>query len=360
MGSKNIFIIAEAGVNHNGSLDMAKELVDVACEAGADAVKFQTFKTEHIVSRWAMKAQYQKQTTDKNETQFEMIKNLELNDETHMELIEFCNNNNIEFLSSPFDLESVDLLAKKLKLKRLKIPSGEITNAPLLLKIGQTGLPVILSTGMATLAEVETALGILAFGYINRESARPSLDAFREAYSNNKGRIELQGKVILLHCTTEYPTPLYEVNLKAMGTLKAAFGLPVGYSDHTLGLSASLAAAARGACVIEKHFTLDRELPGPDHKASLQPRELKELVSRIREVELALGSPIKIQVASESKNMAIARKSLVAGCAIKKGEYFTEANLCIKRPGNGISPLFYWDWIGKKSTVDYGNDELIY
>ncbi len=359
MGSKNIFIIAEAGVNHNGSLDMAKKLVDVACEAGADAVKFQTYKTEHIVSKWAEKAQYQKQTTDENETQFEMIKNLELNGEAHMELIEYCNKN-IEFLSSPFDLKSVDLLAKKLKLKRLKIPSGEITNAPLLLKISQTGLPVILSTGMATLAEVETALSILAFGYINGENTRPSQYAFRDAYSSNKGRIELKEKVSLLHCTTEYPTPFYDVNLKAMDTLKAAFGLPVGYSDHTLGLSVSLAAAARGACVIEKHFTLDRDLPGPDHKASLQPEELKKLISGIREVEFALGSPIKIPVASEYKNMAVARKSLVAGCAIRKEEYFTEANLSVKRPGNGISPLFYWDWIGKKSAVDYENDELIY
>lgn len=356
--SNHTYIIAEAGVNHNGSLEMAKQLIDVAVEAKADAVKFQTFKAEKLVNKNAPKADYQKKTTDAQESQYEMIKKLELNEDSHHILIEYCKKQKIQFLSSPFDSESVDLLANTLNLPFLKIPSGEITNAPLLLKIACTGKSAILSTGMCLLNEVEAALGVLAFGYLFPDKI-PSLIGFQQAFCSKEGQAILQEKVTVLHCTSEYPAPFAEVNLFAMDTLRHAFGLRVGFSDHTDGISIPIAAVARGATVIEKHFTLDKNLSGPDHKASLEPSELKKMISSIREVELALGAPLKQPSPSEVKNMLVVRKSLVADKNIKQGEKFSAENLAIKRPGGGVSPLFFWDLLGKKANRDYSQGEII-
>ncbi|MCM3143723.1 N-acetylneuraminate synthase [Brevibacillus sp. MER 51] len=352
------FIIAEAGVNHNGSLDMAKELIYRAVEAGADAVKFQTFKAEHIISRHAQKADYQKKRTDKEETQLEMVKKLELSREMHEELVHCCRNNNIKFLSTPFDVESVDLLAHDIQVDQLKIPSGEITNAPLLLKIARSNLPVFLSTGMSNLGEIEQALAVLSYGYVADKQA-PSLSRFMEVYSSEEGQQVLREKVTLLHCTTEYPAPFEDVNLRAMDTLASAFGLRVGFSDHTRGISVPIAAVARGAKVIEKHFTLDRSLPGPDHMASLEPDELKQMIDSIRQVEMALGKPMKLATPVEQKNKSVARKSLVAAKTIKKGDKFTTENVTSKRPGTGISPMLYWECIGKVADRDYEEDDAI-
>jgi N-acetylneuraminate synthase len=351
----SIFIIAEAGVNHNGSLEMAERLIQVAAEAGADAVKFQTFRAENIISRYAPKAAYQQATTDPAESQLKMIRRLELDRSSHEALLACCRRRNCEFMSTPFDRESVDLLVQ-LGVNRLKVPSGEITNAPLLLKMARTGLPIIMSTGMASLGEVEAALGVLAFGYLDYPE-RPSLAEFHRAWREGHGA--LREKVTLLHCTTEYPAPFEEVNLRAMETLVTAFGLPVGYSDHTPGLAIPIASAARGAVVIEKHFTLDKGLPGPDHQASLEPSELTAMVQGIRQVEVALGSSCKLPAASELKNREVARKSLVAARSIRKGERFSEENLTCKRPGNGISAVCYWDWLGRVAGKDYQPDELI-
>lgn len=358
MNNKSTYIIAEAGVNHNGSIDIAKQLIDVAAESGANAVKFQTFKAEKLVSRSAPKAEYQTKTTDASELQFDMIKKLELDEKAHKQLVVHCRKRGIQFLSTPFDFESVELLAKVLDLPFLKIPSGEITNAPLLLKAARTGKPIILSTGMSTLGEIESALGVLAFGYLGNDE-KPSIKAFRDAYCTKEGQLALREKVTLLHCTTEYPAPFSDVNLRAMGTMKAAFGLPVGISDHTPGITVPIAAAALGAVIVEKHFTVDRDLPGPDHRASLEPDELKSMVSSIRQVELALGSGLKISSASELGNMKVARKSLVASDSIKKGEVFTEKNISVKRPGTGTTPFRYWDLLGKTACRDYPQDENI-
>jgi N-acetylneuraminate synthase len=355
---QKVFIIAEAGVNHNGSLEMAKQLVDAAVDAGVDAVKFQTFKSEKLVSKSAPKAEYQTKTTDSSESQFEMIKKLELDEEAHQVLIEYCAQKGVQFLSTPFDTDSVDLLARRFDLPRLKVPSGEITNAPLLLKVASTGKPIILSTGMSTLGEIELALGVIAFGYL-QTGQQPSVNAFEAAYCSAEGQKLLQAKVVLLHCTTEYPAPFTDVNLMAMDTLRSTFGLPVGFSDHTVGISIPIAAVARGAVIVEKHFTLDRNLPGPDHKASLEPNELKAMVKGIREVEQALGVPRKMPAISELKNKPIARKSIVASRKIQKGEPFTDQNITIKRPGTGVSPIHYWDYIGKLADKDYLSDEVI-
>jgi len=351
------FIIAEAGVNHNGSLDMAKQLVDVASEAGADAVKFQTFKADNLVRRFADKAEYQKRTTYADESQHEMLRKLELDEYEHLILIEHCKAYNIQFLSTPFDSISLNLLANRFDLPVIKIPSGEITNAPFLLQIAQTGKPVILSTGMSTLGEIENALGILAFGYLGWTC--PSLTAFFNAYISVDGQAILKAKVTLLHCTTEYPAPIEDVNLKAMDTLKNAFGLPVGYSDHTEGIAVPIAAVARGAAVIEKHFTFDRTLPGPDHMASIEPAELKQMVTAIRNVEQALGSARKYPAPSEQKNIVTVRKSLVASSAIKAGEYFTIDNLAAKRPGYGLSPMQYWELLNRNAKRDFAVDEEV-
>lgn len=358
MTQPKTYIIAEAGVNHNGSLEQAVRLVEVAAESGADAVKFQTFRANQLVSRAAAKAEYQAKHTDAQESQHAMIKKLELNEAAHETLILHCQAKGIEFLSTPFDLESLEMLTRKFDLSIIKLPSGDITNAPLLLEAARTGKPVILSTGMSTLGEIEMALGILAFGYTER-SKPPSLAAFEKAYSSAKGHNELQHKVSLLHCTTEYPAPFAEINLRAMSTLQQAFGLPVGYSDHTLGIAIPVAAVTLGAAIIEKHFTLDRNLPGPDHNASLEPGELKQMVQSIREVELALGSSIKQPSVSELRNRPVARKSLVAGRDIRKGESFTQGNLAVKRPGDGISPILYWEWLEKIADRDYQQDDKV-
>lgn len=358
MKGNKVFIIAEAGVNHNGSLEMAKRLIEAAAAAGADAVKFQTFKSNNVISKFAEKASYQKETTGVNESQLEMVRKLELDEDAHLELKAYCKQCQIEFLSTPFDLESIDLLVHKLNVTSLKIPSGEITNAPLLLKAAQTGLPIILSTGMAVLGEIEQALGVLAFGYL-QSSDYPSIAGFQDAYRSMEGRELLKEKVALLHCTTEYPAPLEDVNLRCMDTMKNAFELPVGYSDHTEGITIPIAAVARGAVIIEKHFTLDKNLPGPDHKASLEPDELRAMIEAIRHVEVALGSSVKVPAASERKNMGIARKSLIAAGNINIGDTFTENNVTTKRPGTGISPMYYWEFLGKSAKKSYREDEVI-
>ncbi len=330
----SVFIIAEAGVNHNGNIEFAKKLIDVATEAGANAVKFQTFKAENLVSKHTQKAEYQKQTTDKNESQFEMIKKLELDVDTHCELIDYCKQKNIMFLSTPFDHDSIDML-DNLGLKIFKIPSGEITNLPYLRHIGKLNKKIILSSGMADIGEIEDALDVLINSGTKKEN------------------------ITLLHANTMYPTPMEDVNLKAMVTIGNTFDINYGYSDHTLGIEVDIAAVAMGAKVIEKHFTLDKTMQGPDHKASLEPDELKEMVKAIRNIELALGSSIKKPSNSEKPNIIVARKSIVANCEIKKGERFSKDNLAIKRPGNGISPMRWDEVLSMVAQKGYKMDELI-
>ena len=330
----SVFIIAEAGVNHNGSLDLAKRLVDVAVDAGADAVKFQTFKTENLVSRNAKKADYQKETTDTSESQFDMIKKLELDMDTHQKLIDHCQENNIMFLSTPFDNDSVNLLSD-LGLQIFKIPSGEITNLPYLRHIGSLDKQVILSTGMSNIQEVEDALTILV------------------------GAGTLKENITVLHANTMYPTPMEDVNLNAMLTMQRELGVAVGYSDHTLGIEVDIAAVAMGASVIEKHFTLDKTMDGPDHKASLEPKELKAMVSAIRNIEKALGGNGKKPSPSEGINIDIVRKSIVATKTIKKGELLSDDNISTKRPGTGLSPMKWDEVIGTVASKNYQSDELI-
>ena len=327
-----VFIIAEAGVNHNGDWELAKRLVDEAVNAGADVVKFQTFKAEKLVCKNAEKADYQKETTDQSESQFEMLKKLELTKEMHSQLLAYCKGKGILFLSTPFDVDSVDYLVG-LGMEIMKIPSGEITNYPYLRKVAQTGKKVILSTGMSDIEDVKAAVAVL------------------KEYGSKD--------IAVLHCNTEYPTPYTDVNLKAMLTLRNDLGIEVGYSDHTQGIEIPIAAVAMGAKIIEKHFTLDKTMDGPDHKASLEPHELKEMVSAIRNVETALGNGVKVPSASEQKNIAIARKSIVAKCRIEKGQMFTEDNLTTKRPGTGISPMRWNEIIGTVAQRSYNEDELI-
>jgi len=327
-------IIAEAGVNHNGSIEYAKKLIDVAKDSGADYVKFQTFKAQSLVTKTAEKAEYQKNLTKYDESHFEMIKNLELDRDAHEELMEYCKQKKILFLSTAFDNDSIDLLAE-LNIPFYKIPSGEITNMPYLRHVGRMGKPIVMSTGMSTLDEVSTALYILL-------EAGAKID-----------------NVTILHCNTEYPTPMEDVNLKAMITIREKLGVSIGYSDHTNGIEVSIAAVAMGATVIEKHFTLDRKLPGPDHAASLEPYELKEMVTSIRNIEIAMGDGIKKPSPSELKNISIARKSLVAKKPIKKGEILSETNLTAKRPGLGISPMKWDSYIGRNAERDYLEDDLI-
>lgn len=352
-------VIAEAGVNHNGDKKLAFQLIDAAVEAGADVVKFQTFKAQNLVTQNAQQADYQTRNSGVSESQFSMLSRLELGYDTHHELVDYCEQKGIEFLSTAFDQESLDFLVNELKLKTLKIPSGELTNAPFVLKHAQTGCELIVSTGMASLAEIEAALAVIAFGLTEAADAKPSEEAFAKAYASQQGQKALKEKVTLLHCTTEYPTPVGEVNLKAMQTLEAAFGLSTGYSDHTAGIAIPVAATALGAQLIEKHFTLDKTLPGPDHKASLEPQELKAMVQAIRDAKLSLGSAVKTPQPSEVKNKHIARKSLVAAATIQPGEIFTEQNLVCKRPGNGLSPYLYWSLLGKKAQQSYEEGDLI-
>lgn len=326
------FIIAEAGVNHNGDIGIAKKMIDAASAAGADAVKFQTFKTERIVSINAPKAEYQIENTNIIESQYQMLKKLEIDKETHLELMEYCEKKNILFLSTPFDIESVKMLVE-LGIEIIKIPSGEITNLPYLREVAKQKKKVILSTGMSNMQEVKEAVQIL------RQNGTET--------------------ITVLHCNTQYPTPMEDVNLKAMISMKNELELPVGYSDHTQGIEVPIAAVAMGATVIEKHFTLDRTMEGPDHKASLEPDELTAMVKAIRNIEKALGNGVKTLSKSEKDNLAIARKSIVAACKIEKGELFTEKNLTVKRPGNGISPMKWEQVIGKIANRDYKEDEMI-
>lgn len=352
-------IIAEAGVNHNGDEKLAFELVDAAHQAGADIVKFQTFKAKNLVTEEAKQADYQVTNTQKQESQLAMLSRLELSYDAHHELVKHCEKLGIEFLSTAFDSESLDFLVNDLGLTRLKLPSGELTNAPLVLEHARTGCDLIVSTGMATLSEIETALGVIAFGYTSDDSATPSVQAFQEAYASNEGQQALKSKVTILHCTTEYPAPMEEINLKAMDTLGRAFDLPAGYSDHSQGITIPIAAVARGAVLIEKHFTLDNNMEGPDHKASLEPQDLTAMVSAIRQVEKALGSRVKTPTVSEVKNKAVARKSLVAARDINEGEVFSPENMTIKRPGDGMSPYRYWDMLERTASKAYRAGELI-
>jgi N-acetylneuraminate synthase len=358
MGAR-VLVIAEAGVNHDGSLERARALVDAAHAAGADIVKFQTFRADRIATRRVGKAAYQQRTTAAAESQHAMLKRLELDEAAHAELVAHCRARGIEFLSTPFDLPSVELLTGRHGLGRLKLSSGDLTNGPLLLAAARSGAAIILSTGMSTLGEVEAALGVLAFGMTAPSQQAPGEAAFAEAYRSNAGQQALRARVTLLHCTSEYPAPPASVNLRAMATLEAAFGLATGYSDHTLGSAVAIAAVARGAAVIEKHFTLDRTLPGPDHKASLEPGELAELVAAIRTVEAALGSPLKAPAAAEAGTRAVARKCLVAARPLARGEAFTAETIDCKRAEGGVSAMRYWEALGRIAGRDYAADEPI-
>lgn len=355
-----VFIIAEAGVNHNGDFDRALDMIDVAVDCGADAIKFQTFKTESVVSIGAKKAKYQEIETGEG-GQYEMIKKLELTFEQHKELFKKCNERGIRFLSTAFDHESLYFLHEELGLDLLKIPSGEITNAPLLLSYANTGCDLILSTGMATIGEIEDALSVLAFGFVNgnRKKTISSRKEFRDALSSDVAKNLLKERITLLHCTTEYPAPINEINLNAMITLKNAFGLDIGYSDHSEGIFVSVAAVSLGAKIVEKHFTMDKNLSGPDHRSSLEPSELKEMIDGIRMIENSFGDGIKVPSVSELCNRDVARKSIVASKQIKKGQFFTEENISVKRPGTGVSPMEYWDMLGKIANKNYESDQLI-
>lgn len=353
-------IIAEAGVNHNGSKELAFQLVDAAHAAGVDIVKFQTFKAKNLVTKSAQQADYQIQNTGVTESQFDMLSRLELDYDTHKSLVAYCEDLGIELLSTAFDKESLDFLVNDLKLTTLKIPSGELTNAPFVLDHARTGCDLIVSTGMANLAEIEAALAVIAFGLVAENGQAPSQQAFEEAYNSNVGQKALKQKVTILHCTTEYPAPMNEINLNAMSTLRNAFHLTTGYSDHSAGITIPIAATALGAQLIEKHFTLDKSMPGPDHKASLDPEELTNMVHAIRDIEMALGNGVKGPQPSEIKNKSVARKSLVAAQPIKAGDTYTEKNLTIKRPGNGISPTLYWSLLGKTANTDYAEGDLIH
>ena len=357
MKQNSLYIIAEAGVNHNGNSELAFQLVDVAVDAGADAVKFQTFKAENLVTKKAKKATYQMKTTAAEESQYEMLKKLELSKDLHTKLYNYCKSKKIEFLSTAFDFESLDFLKNELKLKKFKISSGEITNGPLLFEFSRTDGQLILSTGMATIGEIEDALAVIAYGLTG--GVNPSITNFKKAYLSDKGQQALRQTVTLLHCTSEYPAPFDEINLRAINTLFEKFHLPVGYSDHTKGITVPIAAAALGACIIEKHFTLDKNLVGPDHSSSLNPDELKSMVSEIRNIEKALGNGIKSPTPSELRNKNVVRKSLIAKEMIKKKQQFTSDNITILRPGDGLSPMLYWEYLKKTASVDIKSGELI-
>ena len=330
-----IIIIAEAGVNHNGDMAKAKALIDKGAEAGVDYVKFQTFKAGNLVTKQAKRAAYQDKNTQDNDSQYEMLKKLELSQAVHQELIDYCAQKGVQFLSTGFDVESLEFLAR-LGITIAKVPSGEITNLPYLRKVASLFPEVILSTGMATIIEIKDAVKVLTDNGVNKD------------------------KITVLHCNTEYPTPMEDVNLRAMLHIQQKVGVAIGYSDHTLGIEVPIAAVALGATVIEKHFTLDKTLPGPDHKASLEPDELKAMVSAIRNIEKAVGgSGLKEVSASEAKNKPIARKSIVASKSIKKGDFFTEENITVKRPGIGISPMQWDEVIGKTAKKDFEEDDLI-
>lgn len=353
-----VYIIAEAGVNHNGSLERACQMVDVAVKAGADAIKFQSFKADKLVIPMAQKAEYQRRNQADGKTQLQMLKALELSEAQQQQLFNYCQQQHIHFLSSPFDPQSCAFLIKQLALKTIKLGSGELTNAQLLIQLSQAHINVILSTGMSTLEEIRQALSILAYGYTHPAIPRSSAE-FLTAWQSQKGQAQLRQHVTLMHCTTEYPCPVNEVNLSAIKTIQTEFSLPCGYSDHTQGIHISIAAAALGAPVIEKHFTLDRALPGPDHRASIEPDELYHLVKQIRDIEQSMGDAIKQVTLTESRNKAIARKGVYAANTIKKGQLLTEQNLVLKRPVCQHQAFEYWDLINTLASKDYTADDAI-
>jgi len=351
------FLIAEAGVNHNGSIELAKKLIDAAVMAGADAVKFQSFVASSIVTAGASKAEYQITNTGSKESQLEMLKKLELSHSQQRELHQYCQRSGIQFLSTPFDTASLNFLTADLGLETIKVGSGELTNAPFLFEVARLAKNIILSTGMSNLDEVADALGVIAF--VMTDSKNPSVSSFKSALASSEGRKAVTSKVTLLHCTTDYPTVPSDVNLQAMLTLREKFDCQVGFSDHSVGIHLAVAAVAMGATVIEKHLTIDRDLPGPDHKASLEPSEFKNLVDQVRDLENAFGDGIKRPTEVELKNKKIARRSLVALKAIKTGDVFTSENVSIKRPGTGRSPFEYWSLLGTKATSDIAENEVI-
>ncbi|MGE7090268.1 N-acetylneuraminate synthase [Lysinibacillus sp. NPDC048646] len=356
--NQSTYIIAEAGVNHNGSFEMAKRLVKVAKVAGADAVKFQTFRAKNLVTKEAMQADYQVENLGEASSQYEMLKKLELSFDEFTSLKNYCDEIGIEFLSTPFDHDSVDFLVDELQMHTVKIPSGELTNSPFIHYIATKQKKMIISTGMATIDEIHEALSLVAYG-LARPDADVSIESVHSFYKTNEAKDILQRFVTVLHCTTEYPAPFETINLKAMNHLSEELALSIGFSDHSQGIVIPIAATSMGATVIEKHFTLDRTLPGPDHVASLEPSELMAMVEGIRQVERALGSGVKEPTVAEVKNRVVARKSIVARTDIKPGEIFKISNLDIKRPGNGISPAKYWSLLGEKATKFYQKDELI-
>lgn len=352
------YIIAEAGVNHNGSLDMAMKLVDVATQAGADAVKFQIFKTENLVTKSAKQASYQIENYGDTNSQFNMLKKLELSYDDFIEIKRYCEYVGIEFLATPFDFESADFLIDELNISEVKVSSGDLTNIPFLHYLATKGKPIILSTGMSNETEIHDALKFMAFGFLYPNEV-VDVNEVEKCYVSKEAKQMLSEKVKILHCTTQYPSPVKTINLNAMKTIKDTFGIEIGLSDHSEGIHISVAAVALGATVIEKHFTLDKTLEGPDHLASLAPNELEQLVKHIRDIEVALGDGNKLPHKEELQNADVVRKSLVAKRKIQAGELFSHNNLTIKRPGSGISPLSYWSYIGKRAINNYEEDQLI-
>lgn len=359
MKSHPVKIIAEAGVNHNGSKTLALELIAAAAEAGADVVKFQTFDAKSLATSDTPKAEYQKNTSGAAETQQDMLARLQLQLDVYFELFDACASHGVEFLSTPFDLKSLAFLVNDLRLPTIKLGSGELTNAPLLHMAARSGRNIILSTGMANIGEVEQALGVLAHGFSSENTSQLSLKNFREALTFSSNWDSLRKKVTLLHCTSAYPADSSSINLNAMCTLEKTFRLKVGYSDHSVGNAVPIAAVAKGACVIEKHFTLDKNLPGPDHSASIEPDELQQLVSNIRTVEAALGNTLKQPSFIESQNKHVIRKTLVASKPLLQGDIFSEDCITTKRAGGGISAMYFWDLVGRKIDRDYKADEPI-
>lgn len=358
-GADHCFVIAEIGVNHNGDLELAHQLVEAAAHAGADAIKFQTFSSHSLVTETTKRARYQVRNTGQEGSQLEMLQSLELSKEGHFELSEHCSALGKMFLSSPFDAESLAFLVDGMDLPLIKVASGEISNGPFLYELAQTGKPLIISTGMASLDDVRVALGVLAHGYLKRDVPSNGTDAILDILLSTEAQEELLNKVAVLHCTTEYPAPPESINLRAMETMREAFGLIMGFSDHSLGTSIPIAAVARGAKVIEKHFTLDRNMAGPDHKASLEPGDFSEMVEGIRTVERALGCGRKMPNEVELDNRSIARKSLIAAVSIRAGDLWEPRHLTAKRAGGGMSPMAYWNLLGKPASRSYEVDELI-
>lgn len=356
--NNHIYIIAEAGVNHNGSLELACRLIDKAVESGADAVKFQTFKTENLVTKEAKQADYQVKNIGEKTSQFEMLKKLELSYDEFIRLKAYCDEKKIEFLSTPFDQESVDFLVHGLKMNTVKIPSGELTNSPFIHYIATKRKSIILSTGMATMEDIHESLSFIAYGLAYPEKQVQIKDV-QQFYQTSKAKKWLKEYVTVLHCTTEYPTPYTDINLQAMDYLKRELDVNIGLSDHSEGIYIPIAGVARGAQVIEKHFTISRLLPGPDHLASLEPDELSEMIKAIRIIEQSFGEDAKMPTLNEQCNKVVARKSLVAAQTIKCGEIFTEENVIVKRPGNGMAPSQFWLLLGNKATKNYEEDELI-